>query len=93
MDEKRAVMYGAEKGSTKYEKHYLKRQKMLYLAVKQRKKGKYKLQKPDSNNKYMKKGAKGKNIFTSDIGVIIISEFCPFSSTKFCVTLFFILFV
>lgn len=32
-------------------------------------KGKYKLQKPDSNNKYMKKGAKGKNIFTSDIGV------------------------
>ena len=32
-------------------------------------KGKYKLQKPESNNKYMKKGAKGKNIFTSDIGV------------------------
>jgi hypothetical protein len=32
-------------------------------------KGKYKLQKPDSTNKYMKKGAKGKNIFTSDIGV------------------------
>lgn len=32
-------------------------------------KGNYKLQRPDSNNKYMKKGAKAKNIFTSDIGV------------------------
>ena len=32
-------------------------------------KGNYKLQRPESNNKYMKKGAKGKNIFTSDIGV------------------------
>lgn len=31
-------------------------------------KGSYKLQRPESNNKYMKKGAKGKNIFTSDIG-------------------------
>ena len=29
---------------------------------------KYKLQRPESNNKYMKKGAKGKSIFTSDIG-------------------------
>ena len=29
----------------------------------------YKLQKPESDNKYMKKGAKGKGIFTSDIGV------------------------
>ena len=29
----------------------------------------YKLQRPESNNKYMKKGAKGKGIFTSDIGV------------------------
>lgn len=29
----------------------------------------YKLQRPDSNNKYMKKGAKGKGTFTSDIGV------------------------
>lgn len=28
----------------------------------------YKLQRPASNNKYMKKGAKGKGIFTSDIG-------------------------
>ena len=32
-------------------------------------KGNYKLQKPESNNKYMKKGAKGKSVFTSDIGV------------------------
>ena len=32
-------------------------------------KGNYKLQRPESNNKYMKKGAKGKNVFTSDIGV------------------------
>lgn len=32
-------------------------------------KGNYRLQKPESNNKYMKKGAKGKSIFTSDIGV------------------------
>lgn len=29
----------------------------------------YKLQRPESNNKYMKKGAKGKGVFTSDIGV------------------------
>ena len=29
----------------------------------------YKLQRPDTNNKYMKKGAKGKGMFTSDIGV------------------------
>lgn len=29
----------------------------------------YKLQSPESNNKYMKKGAKGKGVFTSDIGV------------------------
>ena len=29
----------------------------------------YKLQRPASDNKYMKKGAKGKNVFTSDIGV------------------------
>ena len=29
----------------------------------------YKLQRPASNNKYMKKGAKGKGAFTSDIGV------------------------
>lgn len=29
----------------------------------------YKLQRPDSNNKYMKKGVKGKGIFTSDIGI------------------------
>jgi len=28
----------------------------------------YKLQRPESDNKYMKKGAKGKGIFTSDIG-------------------------
>lgn len=32
-------------------------------------KGNYKLQRPESNNKYMKKGVKGKNAFTSDIGV------------------------
>lgn len=32
-------------------------------------KGKYKLQRPESNNKYMKKGVKGKGAFTSDIGV------------------------
>ena len=32
-------------------------------------KGNYKLQRPESDNKYMKKGAKGKNAFTSDIGV------------------------
>lgn len=29
----------------------------------------YKLQRPNSNNKYMKKGAKGKGAFTSDIGI------------------------
>lgn len=29
----------------------------------------YKLQRPESNNKYMKKGAKAKSVFTSDIGV------------------------
>ena len=28
----------------------------------------YKLQRPESDNKYMKKGAKGKGVFTSDIG-------------------------
>lgn len=32
-------------------------------------KSNYKLQRPESNNKYMKKGAKAKNIFTSDIGI------------------------
>ena len=32
-------------------------------------KANYKLQVPEFNNKYMKKGAKGKGIFTSDIGV------------------------
>ena len=32
-------------------------------------KSKYKLQTPEFNNKYMKKGAKGKGTFTSDIGV------------------------
>ena len=32
-------------------------------------KGNYKLQRPEFNNKYMKKGAKGKSVFTSDIGV------------------------
>lgn len=32
-------------------------------------KSNYKLQRPESDNKYMKKGAKGKGIFTSDIGV------------------------
>ena len=31
-------------------------------------KGNYKLQRPESDNKYMKKGAKAKGIFTSDIG-------------------------
>lgn len=29
----------------------------------------YKLQRPTSDNKYMRKGAKGKGAFTSDIGV------------------------
>lgn len=29
----------------------------------------YKLQRPESNNKYMKKGAKSKGAFTSDIGI------------------------
>ena len=29
----------------------------------------YKLQRPNSNNKYMKIGAKGKGAFTSDIGI------------------------
>lgn len=29
----------------------------------------YKLQRPASDNKYMKKGAKGKGAFTTDIGV------------------------
>lgn len=29
----------------------------------------YILQRPESNNKFMKKGAKAKSIFTSDIGV------------------------
>ena len=29
----------------------------------------YKLQRPNSNTKYMKKGAKGKGAFTSDIGI------------------------
>lgn len=28
----------------------------------------YKLQRPESNNKYMKKGAKAKGVFTSEIG-------------------------
>lgn len=32
-------------------------------------KSNYKLQRPESNNKYMKKGVKGKGTFTSDIGV------------------------
>ena len=32
-------------------------------------KGKYKLQMPNFDNKYMKKGAKGRGTFTSDIGV------------------------
>lgn len=32
-------------------------------------KGNYKLQRPESDNKYMKKGTKGKNAFTSDIGI------------------------
>ena len=32
-------------------------------------KGNYKLQRPETNNKYMKKGAKAKSVFTSDIGV------------------------
>ena len=32
-------------------------------------KGNYKLQRPESQNKFMKKNAKGKGIFTSDIGV------------------------
>ena len=32
-------------------------------------KSNYKLQRPESNNKYMKKGAKAKGIFTADIGV------------------------
>lgn len=32
-------------------------------------KANYKLQRPESDNKYMKKGAKAKSIFTSDIGV------------------------
>ena len=32
-------------------------------------KANYKLQRPESNNKYMKKGAKAKGLFTSDIGV------------------------
>ena len=31
-------------------------------------KSNYKLQRPESNNKYMKKGAKSKSIFTTDIG-------------------------
>ena len=30
---------------------------------------KYKLQRPESDNKYMKKGAKAKSAFTSDIGI------------------------
>ncbi len=29
----------------------------------------YKLQRPESNNKYMQKGAKAKGILTSDIGI------------------------
>ena len=32
-------------------------------------KSNYKLQRPDSNNKFMRKGAKAKGLFTSDIGV------------------------
>ncbi len=32
-------------------------------------KSNYKLQTPEFNNKYMKKGSKGKGMFTSDIGV------------------------
>ncbi len=32
-------------------------------------KSNYKLQMPEFNNKYMKKGAKGKGTFTSDIGI------------------------
>lgn len=32
-------------------------------------KSNYKLQRPESNNKYMQKGAKAKGILTSDIGI------------------------
>ena len=32
-------------------------------------KGNYKLQRPDSPNRFMKKASKGKNAFTSEIGV------------------------
>lgn len=32
-------------------------------------KGNYKLQRPESNNKYMRKGARSKTAFTSDIGI------------------------
>lgn len=49
-------------------------------------KGNYKLQRPESNNKYMKKGAKGKNAFTSDIG--IKSEgFAPIFTLALIITL------
>ena len=49
-------------------------------------KGNYKLQRPETNNKYMKKGAKGKNIFTSDIG--IKSEgFAPIFTLALIITL------
>lgn len=46
----------------------------------------YKLQRPESNNKYMKKGAKGKGTFTSDIG--IKSEgFAPIFTLAFIIVL------
>ena len=32
-------------------------------------KSNYKLQRPESNNKYMQKGAKAKGVLTSDIGI------------------------
>lgn len=46
----------------------------------------YKLQRPESNNKYMKKGAKGRGTFTSDIGVK--SEgFAPIFTLAFIIVL------
>lgn len=46
----------------------------------------YKLQRPESNNRYMKKGAKGKGTFTSDIGVK--SEgFAPIFTLSFIIVL------
>lgn len=48
--------------------------------------GNYKLQRPESNNKYMKKGTKGKGLFSAEVG--IKSEgFAPIFTLALIITL------